>query len=174
MKLPVIKLIFVFAMIFILGWMSSNLYSHLSQISIEKPSIVDGKLVFNPIKSIEKASPSDHVKEHQIHVYSDRVYIDQEDIVWSTFTDTNSMDPLLDVGANGLEIVPKSPKEVNVGDVISYRSKYASGIIIHRVIEKGRDGKGIFFIAKGDNNAEKDPEKIRFDQIEGVLVGVIY
>ena len=84
------------------------------------------------------------------------------------------MDPLLDVGVNALQIKPKDAAEIQVGDVVSYRSSYAEGIIIHRVIRKGTDDEGTYFIVKGDNNSAEDPGRIRFSQIERVLIGVIY
>jgi signal peptidase len=84
------------------------------------------------------------------------------------------MDPLIDKGANGIEIRPESPDEIEPGDVISYESKFADGIIIHRVIEKGTDDNGVYFITKGDNNPIRDPEKVHFEQVKGILVGVIY
>jgi signal peptidase I len=100
--------------------------------------------------------------------------LDIKDAVWSNFADTNSMDPFLDANSNGIEIKPDSADQIQVGDIISYKSEYANGIIIHRVIEKGSDEQGTYFKVKGDNNSLKDPGKIRFSQIEGVLIGILY
>jgi signal peptidase I len=124
----------------------------------------------------EQASPGDWVSEDRIKVYKDKVVIDfsGRDIEWSAFTDTNSMDPLLDSSANGIEVVPKSADEIQVGDVVAYKSEYADGIIIHRVIEKGYDRNGAYFTIKGDNLKTPDPGKVRFEQIQRVLVAVIY
>ena len=47
-------------------------------------------------------------------------------------------------------------------------------MIIHRVIETGYDEQGWFAVTKGDNLKEKDPEKVRFNQIVGLVVGVLY
>ncbi|MBR9683688.1 hypothetical protein GOV03_04065 [Candidatus Woesearchaeota archaeon] len=122
--------------------------------------------------SPELFSPSDWISENQIKIYSNKVTIELENPTWASFTNTNSMDPFLDETANAIEISPESPEEINPGDVISYRTRY--GVIIHRVIEKGEDGKGVYFLVKGDNNSFKDPFKVRFDDIEGVLVAIIY
>src|SRR3989338_6680258 len=75
-------------------------------------------------KAIERISPQDHVKESQIIVLEDKVILDIKDVSWTTFTDTNSMDPLLDTGSNGIEIKPKSIEDIKIGDVISYHSEY--------------------------------------------------
>jgi len=124
--------------------------------------------------SVERLSPSDRIKEDQIFVYNDRVVIYIDNPEWARFTDTNSMDPLLDDTANAIEIVPKSPEEIHVGDIISYESEYASGTFIHRVIKTGSDENGWYCTAKGDNNPTEDPGRIRFEQIKRVLVAVIY
>ena len=122
----------------------------------------------------EVASPADRIKESQIHVYENQIVIDLPHASWATFVDTNSMDPMLDIEANSIEIKPESADAVQVGDIISYRSEYVDGVIVHRVIEKGEDSEGVYFIARGDNNSAEDPGKIRFEQIVGVLVAVIY
>jgi hypothetical protein len=143
----------------------------MNDTGVEKP-VAFGSLLRN--SNLELISPQNHLEEDDIHVYEDRILIDLENAFWSSFTDTNSMDPLIDKGANGIEIRPESPDEIEPGDVISYESKFADGIIIHRVIEKGTDDNGVYFITKGDNNPIRDPEKVHFEQVKGILVGVIY
>lgn len=123
-------------------------------------------------RSPEISSPSDWIKENQIKVYSNKVIIELEKPTWASFTNTNSMDPFLDETANAIEIKPNSPEQINSGDVISYQTEY--GVIIHRVIEKGEDKKGTYFLVKGDNNTFNDPFKVRFNDIKGVLVAIIY
>lgn len=129
--------------------------------------------VISPL-SPEKDSPFDWIKEDQIHVYDDRVVIELKNAEWATFTDTNSMDPVIDYGANAIEIVPKSTGNIHVGDIISYNSEYASGTIIHRVVEIGEDSAGWYVKTKGDNNHNTDPGKIRFSQVQRIVVAVIY
>ena len=120
----------------------------------------------------ELSSPSDWIKQDQIKVYHDKVILNVSGTKWARFTDTNSMDPLLDKESHALEIIPDNPEEINVGDVIAYQSSY--GVIVHRVIERGEDVNGFYYIVKGDNNKFKDPFKVRFDSIRGVVVAVIY
>ncbi len=126
----------------------------------------------SPFAAIERSSPQDWIRQEQIKVYKDRVVIDLPNVTWATLTNTNSMDPLLDENANVLEIFPSSAEEINVGDVISYRTPY--GLIIHRVVGIGVDEAGDYFIAQGDNNPLADPLKIRFADIHGVVVAVFY
>ena len=122
--------------------------------------------------AIERTSPSDHITEDQIKVYSDKVVISLENAKWASFADTNSMDPVFDKNNNAIQIVPNDPDQISVGDIISYRKNDKT--IIHRVIEKGIDGEGWYFIVKGDNNKEADPGKVRFEDITRLTVAVIY
>ena len=117
-------------------------------------------------------SPGDWIKEDQIKVYSQRILIDLPNASWASFTDTNSMDPFLDFGANTIQIKPTNPFNISPGDIISFNS--SQGLIIHRVIERREDEQGIYYIVKGDNNPSEDPYKVRFEQITGVVVAIIY
>jgi len=82
------------------------------------------------------------------------------------------MDPFLDEDSHAIEIKPEDPDEINKGDVISYKTSY--GTVIHRIIDKSIDEEGIYYTVKGDNNQLQDPFKIRYDDIKGVVVAIIY
>jgi len=120
----------------------------------------------------ELNSPSDWISEDQIKVYDDKVVLELEGTTWASFTDTNSMDPFLDETANAIEIMPESAKEIQNGDIISYQSK--DSVIIHRVIYVGEDIEGTYYLVQGDNNNYPDPVKVRFNEVVGVLVAIIY
>jgi len=150
--------------VFVIGWTANQAVSQVSD-SVEAPLGAVEK---------EKSSPSDWIKKDQIHVYNDKVIIDLKNSEWAEFKDTNSMDPVFDSESNSIELHPLAPEQLSVGDIVSYRSKYADGIIIHRIIETGYDDSGWYAILKGDNNPSIDPGKIRFSQVEGVVVAVLY
>ena len=124
------------------------------------------------VVSAEKMSPYDHIKEDQIHVYDNRIIIDLEAAKWAKFSNTNSMDPIIDSNSNSIEISPISEDDIHVGDIISY--KFGDDLIIHRFIFLGEDANGWYALTKGDNLDEIDPLRIRFDMINGIVVGVIY
>jgi hypothetical protein len=124
--------------------------------------------------AIERISPQDRISEDQIRVYPDRVVINLPNAQWASFTDTNSMDPIIDIGANAIQIIPKSTEEIHIGDIVSYQSSLVNSIIIHRVIHIDYDEEGWYAILKGDNLANPDPEKVRFDQIKRITVAIIY
>ncbi len=126
----------------------------------------------NLFSSNEIYSPSDWIKEDQIKVYNNKIVLEIFNSTWAKFTNTNSMDPFIDESANAIEILPDDPDMISIGDVISYQT--IGGIVIHRVIDKGYDNKGIFYTVKGDNNSFKDPFKVRYEDIKGVVVAVIY
>ncbi len=161
-----------------LGWIGHSLYLDVAMPE-EKNVLVPGeKGVLEKVNNIltfssdEIMSPEDHISEEQIRVYDDRVVLEINDPVWSSFTNTNSMDPLLDIGANGIEIKPQSEEDIHVGDVISYKTE--NGVVIHRVIEIGYDEEGIYYMMKGDNNPIADKDKVRFSDLQGILVAVVY
>ena len=162
------NIIFLIVSVFLVGWLSNSLVSNLSGFDLEKP------LSFSFLGPKEVNSPSNRIKKEQIHVYSDKIIIDLANAQWAQFTDTNSMDPVLDIEANSFEIIPSSTDDIHVGDIISYKPESFKGLIVHRVVETGQDSKGWYVITKGDNLAKPDPEKVRFEQISGVLVGIIY
>ncbi len=120
----------------------------------------------------DRASPQDWISQDQIQVLSDRVIIHIDDPRWATFAPTRSMDPVLDQGAYGIQIIPQHPEQLAVGDIITYDLNGRK--IIHRIVEIGVDGQGYYFRTKGDNNPEPDPYLVRWNQVERVLVAVIY
>lgn len=170
-KLERLKLIITLLAVFSLGWLLNGVLTNFVYFDAEKP------LSFSVVpftSSPEQLSPSDHVSEDQIHVLSNQVILDIEGASWAEFSDTNSMDPFLDETSNSIEIKPNQPEDINPGDVISYYSSITGDLLVHRVISVDEDGDGTYYIVKGDNNNVRDPEKVRFHQIHGVLVGIIY
>jgi len=158
--------------VFITGLAIGNAMPRLSYSTGEKPLSFSG---FSGIfDSPEMNSPADRIPEQGIHVFSDKIVVDIANASWASFTDTNSMDPFIDSGANSIEIKPQSEDEVKIGDVISFRTEYAEGLIIHRVVGVGQDDSGKYFMTKGDNNPNIDPGKRRFSDINGVVVAVVY
>jgi signal peptidase I len=123
--------------------------------------------------SADIASPSDWVAETDILVYSDRATLTVDNLEWARFTDTNSMDPVFDDTANVLQKVPLQD-ELSEGDIVSYRKTGAEYLTIHRIIAISEDELGWYVVTKGDNNAEPDAAKVRFNQIEKVVVAIIY
>jgi hypothetical protein len=128
---------------------------------------------FNP-SALPQASPKDRIAERQIAVYGDRIVLDIQNAQWARFSDTKSMEPVLHAGANAIELVPHDDQDVQVGDICSYRSEFADGDIIHRVVHKGADEQGTYFVFKGDNLATSDPGRVRFAQIQRCVVAIVY
>lgn len=79
--------------------------------------------------------------------------------------------PTLGENANGIKIIPKSPEQINIGDIISFQS--GNLLVVHRVIDKGQDANGWYFVTKGDNNQETDG-KVYFQDVKYVTVALIY
>lgn len=118
-----------------------------------------------------KLSPGDYIHDEDIAFFEGEIILNTRDFVLSRYEDTRSMEPFLTSTSVGIEITDFSEGEIGVGDVISFRK--GGMLLIHRVIEKGVDEEGVYFVTKGDNNGSDDG-KVRFENIEGVLVGVLY
>ena len=118
-----------------------------------------------------RAAPSDYIKENQIEITDDKIIIYVENPSLSRYADTGSMIPLLDEYSNGIRIVPDSEEEIYVGDIVTFIRD--DKLIVHRVIEKGNDSGGIYFITKGDNSTVSDG-KIRFSDIKYKTIGVLW
>lgn len=158
------KKVLVIITVFILGFLSSFGLSYVNTLGKQAPFAMAG---------VEIDSPGDWIDEQNVHVYRNKVVVDLNNVMISSFANTNSMDPLLDAEANGLEIRPVKDK-LRAGDIISYKSKINQGMVIHRIAEIEEDEEGTYYVMKGDNSLFKDIEKVRFEQIEGVLVGILY
>lgn len=114
------------------------------------------------------------LKKEDIRIYEDKVIVSVDAPVIARFTDTDSMKPTFDSGSNAIEIVPESPEEIKVGDIASYYSNIADTVIIHRVVETGYDEQGWYAYFEGDALNERDPEKVRFNQIQRIVIMMIF
>jgi len=117
-------------------------------------------------------SPSDHIQASDLYVLSDKAIIAQPNLIWAKVLDTHSMEPVLNSNSISLELAPLKVSQIEIGDIISY--KQDSIVVIHRVIEINQDELGTYFITKGDNNPEVDPYKVRFEQVKGIVIGILY
>lgn len=122
---------------------------------------------------VERNSPADWIKESQIEMRPDGVFIHLNNPQWAILADTNSMDPVFDSGSHLIQAFPTAPSDIRVGDIISYDSPLGFSIV-HRVTEIGNDDEGWYAITKGDNNPTPDPWKIRFDWVTRVTVMIVY
>ena len=155
------------SIIFLFGFLSANIIGLYLIYGSEIP------FSFNNFSfSIgNNSAPFDFVTENQIQVYDDKIIIDIDGASISRYAPTGSMLPVLDEGSNGIRIVPKSEEDIHVGDIITFRQE--NMLIVHRVISKGADDQGTYFITKGDNSPINDG-KVRFKDIEYITIGVIW
>ena len=123
--------------------------------------------------AVEQISPADHITLKHINLYEDKLVLNLDNMKLVSFEDTNSMDPVIDVRSNAIEIMPKSPSDIGVGDIISFKTE-SGQIFIHRVVAISSDSEGIYYLTKGDNNKELDPVRVRFANVVGLLVGILY
>ena len=156
------KVILVFA-IFAVGFLSALAFNSYISNGVESP--------FGYSSSSEIKAPSDSIKESQISITQDKIIIDIANASLSAYAPTGSMVPLFNEGANGIRIVPQSEDEISVGDIVTYKKD--SMLIVHRIVQKGEDTEGTYFITQGDSNDYAD-EKIRFSDIKYKTIGILY
>lgn len=118
-----------------------------------------------------QGQPGDWVKENNIQVFNDKIVIYVDNAILSRYAGTGSMLPTFGDSANGIRIIPNSAEEIKIGDIVSFERNNL--MVVHRVVEKGTDENGTWFVTKGDNNSESD-EKIYFENIKYVTIGIIY
>lgn len=152
-------------LIFLFGFTSSQIYHYYSDYTAITPFSLVAK---------ERSSPANFVSESDLVVKEDYIMVKLLNARVSSIEDTNSMDPLLDAGSNTIEVLPSSPDDLSSGDVISFFEPSIGKIVIHRIVDVDIDEEGWFAITKGDNNKLVDDWKVRFSQIKGMLVGVLY
>jgi hypothetical protein len=116
-------------------------------------------------------APSTWVADEEIILFDNEVLLRIENVSMSRYASTGSMLPTLGRNSRGLVVVPRDVGQVGVGDIVSFRD--FGRLIVHRVVEKGTDEEGVYFITKGDNSDFLDG-KIRFEDIEHVLIGILY
>jgi len=150
---------------FFIGFLSCYFILNLNDFKIEKPLNINGFASNNP------ESPSDWIKREQITLYEDKIVIKLKNAGLSDYAPTGSMRPILDENATGIKIKPESEEQINIGDIVTFQS--GEDLIVHRIIKKGKDENGTYFITKGDNNDFSD-EKIRFSDIRYVTIGIIW
>jgi len=154
-----------YVIIFVIGFLSCMLAS-LIYSELEKPLVIGGLSLVSGAEA-----PGDWIKDSQIHVYENAVVIDIKNAGISRYAPTGSMKPILDENSNGIRIVPENPKQIKIGDIITFEQD--GELIVHRVIDIGTDEQGVYFITKGDNNNVTDG-KIRFKDVRYVVVGIIW
>jgi len=94
--------------------------------------------------------------------------------VMGTFP-THSMLPTISDTSTVLILELEDKSQINVGDIVVF--EYESLTISHRVVEKGFDSDGLYFITKGDHNCDNDMDfcgQVRPEQVMGVIVGILY
>jgi len=159
-----IILILVIILAFLTGVLSSYAFEAVGNYTyFEKP--------FSFALINERGQPSNWIDENDILLLDDKIIINIDNSLISSYEATGSMLPTLGENANGIEVKPESADQIDIGDIISFKKD--NYLVVHRVIDKGVDEKGTYFITRGDNNSISDG-KIYFEDIEYVTVGLIF
>jgi signal peptidase I len=116
-------------------------------------------------------SSKERIPRNDIILKQNEIILKIPNATISHYSNTNSMLPTLGENSKGIRIKPSNETDIDIGNIISFKKN--NNLIVHRVIEIGKDNLGTYFITKGDNNNFKDG-KIRFHEIEYVTIGIIW
>jgi len=92
------------------------------------------------------------------------------DVKTTTVQNTNSMEPLLDIGHEVL--ITDKIGDIKVGDIIIWQKDNKN--VIHSIIETGSDEFGNYYRTQGLNVNRPDVEIIRKVDIKYLCVGVLW
>ena len=88
-----------------------------------------------------------------------------------------SMTPVINVYDIVINIRPETPKDIQVGDIITYKSSAANTegmTITHRVIGISQLPDGTYeYMTQGDNNEEPDSLYVTYDNVIGKEIAII-
>lgn len=129
---------------------------------------VESRLAF---QGVEPAG-SQQISFERIKVFHDRVLIDEPGIKYAQVK-SGSMAPLIVRGSTVLEKEVDSPFDIQLGDIISFYEPSLDDVVLHQVIEIIHTDGEVFFGTKGTANPYADAWVVPFENIKGVLVGVI-
>jgi len=125
--------------------------------------------------TLERPAPRNIISRTQIDWTHESLTIHSiPSVTISGVADTNSMDGVIDIGHHAIQVSDFSLSDLEVGDIITFRSTGHYGGVIHRIIEIGKDEIGRWYRTKGDNNYRPDPGFIRDEHIMYLCIGVIY
>lgn len=122
-------------------------------------------------ESRDSFAPSDFFNSNDIVASDMNVVLDVENPILVNFENSGSMIPVFSESATGVFVKPTSSEGINVGDIVFFKQDNVE--IVHRVVEVGEDSYGGYFITKGDAN-NFDDGKVMFENVEGILVAIIY
>ena len=114
------------------------------------------------------------------YIISSQLHADEEDYKpkFSLYTIVSpSMTPVINVYDIVLNIRPETPKDIQVGDIITYKSTAANTdgmTITHRVIAVSQLPDGTYeYMTQGDNNDEPDSLYVTYENVIGKEILII-
>jgi len=152
-----VELIYAGILLFIIGFSASAMLEE-----VDKRYAAGG--------SIDRDNPSNYINGDEIHLYADKIIIDKPGLAYAAVKDTKSMEPLLSSNSHVIEAKPDK-NILQKGDIISFTKQGKT--ITHTITEIKNDAQGWYATTKGYNNELNDEWKVRFNEIKGVVIGVL-
>ncbi|MBI4146718.1 hypothetical protein HY489_05270 [Candidatus Woesearchaeota archaeon] len=122
--------------------------------------------------STEPFTSTQQIPFDAIIVYNDHLTINYPGLRYAKVT-SNSMAPIITDTSTALERIPTSPDEIHTGDIISFYEPSVDGVVLHLVTEVLTKDGTTHYKTKGVANPEEDPWEVPYENVKGILVGVI-
>ncbi len=136
--------------------------------------VITGFAVGNAEEERHALMPADRITEDTLRTSDEGVLIKIANATIGRIEGTNSMRPLIGSESSAVMVRPHNAEDIKEGDIAAYESDDAAGLVLHRIVRTGSDEGGWFAITKGDNSRKEDPERVRFEQVRYVVVGILY
>jgi signal peptidase I len=143
-----------------------------TNLSLQEEILQVCKENYAPLQNRTWSKPSVRIPLNDVLVSEQQVIITVPDLQEGIIAASKSMEPFLSEDDIVIERPPSSSADIQIDDIIIFEAENQR--IIHRVIAIGHDDEGWYARTKGDNNLRADPWKVRFGQVKGVVVGIIY
>lgn len=125
------------------------------------------------IETAPNLAPFPRIPFNKIVWNDNMICVNISNLTLGTYTNTNSMIPVLDYGHYGVYYTPEFPQEVYEGDIVAFKLPNISYNVIHRISKIGYDQEDWYAIVRGDRFPSRK-DKIRWHQIEKVLIAILY
>ncbi|HLC32193.1 MAG TPA: hypothetical protein VJJ82_00030 [Candidatus Nanoarchaeia archaeon] len=113
-----------------------------------------------------------HISDQQISATSNRVCVQQAGLRYVS-VDSPSMEPLINIHTLVVEKTPRSPLDIQTGDIISFYEPLGKQNILHVVTAVVPTNQGVSYRTRGWANQAEDPWLVPFSNVKGVVVAIV-
>ena len=118
------------------------------------------------------SAPSTHIPFESIELYQNELRIKEPNLQYAQVR-SGSMSPVIPKGATIVEKKPNSPRDILIGDIISFYEPVSRQVVVHQVTDIYARKEGTYYATQGVANLREDPWKVPYTSVQGILVAVL-